>query len=152
MRLEHRREVEEVIDGSRKVRLFLSREAMIKYLLEMYDHAEAGDIIWAQCVRCNDFTPKVRKKILEAAGRGVFFQMAANSHSPAVKEFRRLFDPIVEAQIIELPDIVISMQGLSDREVVIAFPGIDSYTAVLIRDKDFTKLMNRWFNRHTFMR
>ncbi|MGB3715812.1 MAG: hypothetical protein WA996_15405 [Candidatus Promineifilaceae bacterium] len=37
MRLEHRREVEEVIDGGRKVSLFLSREAMIKYLMEMYD-------------------------------------------------------------------------------------------------------------------
>ena len=30
MRLEHRREVEEVVDGGRKVKLILSREAMIR--------------------------------------------------------------------------------------------------------------------------
>ncbi|KPK05224.1 MAG: hypothetical protein AMJ56_16240 [Anaerolineae bacterium SG8_19] len=145
-RLEHRREVEEVIDSNRKVGLFLSREAMIKYLLEMYDQAEAGDVIWAQCVRCTDFTPEVRTKILEAAGRGVRFQMVINKHSPAAEEFRGLFDPIEGAEIIEAPDNAISMQGLSDREVVIAFPGVESYTAVLVRDKYFVGIVRNWFD------
>ena len=119
---------------------------MIKYLLEMYDKADVNDVIWAQCVRCTDFTPKVRQKILEAAGRSVRFQMVINQHSPAVEEFRTLFDPIEGAEVIEAPDNAISMQGLSDREVVIAFPSMDSYKSVLIRDKDFVRTVKAWFD------
>lgn len=62
-------------------------------------------------------------KILELAGRGVRFQMVINQHSPSAEEFCGLFDPIKGAEIIEAPNNAISMQGLSDREVVIAFPG-----------------------------
>ena len=145
-RLEHRREVEEIIDEGRKAGLLLSREGMIRYLLQMYDQAKSGDVIWAQCVRCTDFTPEVRKKILEAAGRGVWFQMVINKHSPAVKEFRALFDPIEGAEVIEASDNAISLQGLSDREVVIAFPGVESYTAVLVRDRYFVQLIRNWFD------
>jgi hypothetical protein len=145
-RLEHRLEVEEIIDEGRKAGLLLSREAMIRYLLKMYDRAEAGDVIWAQCVRCADFTPEVRKKILEAAGRGVRFRMVINKHSPAVEEFRALFDPIEGAEVIEAPDNAISLQGLSDREVVIAFPAMESYTAVLVRDRYFVELIRQWFD------
>ena len=60
-RLEHRREVEEIIDEGRKAGLLLSRTGMIRHLLRMYDQAKSGDVIWAQCVRCTDFTPEVRK-------------------------------------------------------------------------------------------
>lgn len=147
-RLDHELRVERILDDGRRAGLFLSREAMIKYLLEMYDQAETGDVIWAQCVRCTDFTPEVRTKILEAAGRGVRFLMVINKHSPAAEEFRGLFDPIEGAEIIEAPDNAISMQGLSDREVVIAFPGVESYTAVLVRDKYFVGIVRRWFDRH----
>lgn len=117
--------MERLLDEGRRAGLFLSREAMIKYLLEMYDQAEAGDVIWAQCIRCTDFTPEVRTKILEAASRGVRFQMVVNEHSPAAEEFSALFDPIEGAEVIKAPDNAISMQGLSDREVVIAFPGVE---------------------------
>jgi hypothetical protein len=147
-RLDHELRVERFLDDGRRAGLFLSREAMIKYLLEMYDQAEAGDVIWAQCVRCTDFTPEVRTKILEAAGRGVRFQMVINQHSPAAEEFRGLFDPIEGAEVIEAPDNAISMQGLSNREVVIAFPGVESYTAVLVRDKYFVGIIRSWFDRH----
>ena len=119
---------------------------MIRYLLKMYDKAKDDDIIWAQCVRCTDFTPAVRKKILEAAGRGVRFRMVINKHSPAVEEFRTLFDPIEGAEIFEAPDNAISLQGLSDREVVISFPGVESYTAILVRDRYFAQLIRAWFD------
>lgn len=82
---------------------------MIRYLLEMYDQVKAGDIIWAQCVRCNDFTPEVRTKFLEAACRGDRFQMVINKHSPAAKKSHSLFDPIEGAEIIKAPDNSISM-------------------------------------------
>ena len=113
----------------------------------MYNKADVNDVIWAQCVRCTDFTPEVKNKILEAAGRGVRFQMVIDKHSPAAEEFRALFDPIERAEVIEAPDNAISMQGLSDREVVIAFPGVESYTAVLVKDDYFVQLIRRWFMR-----
>ena len=145
-RLDHELRVERILDEGRRAGLFLSREAMISYLLEMYDHADAGDVIWAQCVRCTDFTPEVRTKILEAASRGVRFQMIVNQHSPAAEEFSALFDPIEGAKVFMAPDTAISMQGLSDHEVVIAFPGVESYTAVLVRDKYFVGIVKSWFD------
>jgi hypothetical protein len=54
-RLEHQHRVDKVILEGRRAGLFLSREAMIKYLVAMYDEAEEGDVIWAQCVRCTNF-------------------------------------------------------------------------------------------------
>ena len=89
-RLEHQQAVEDILDDGRRAGLFLSREAMISYLLEMYDRAENGDLIWAQCIRCTDFTEDVRKKILDAAGKGVRFRMLINEHSPAAGDFRAL--------------------------------------------------------------
>ncbi len=145
-RLEHRQQVEHILDGGRRAGLFLSRAAMITYLLEMYDKADAEDVIWAQCVRCTDFTEAVRAKILEAAGRGARFQMVINCHSPAVEDFHKLFDPIASAQVLEADDNALSVQGLSDHEVVIALPGVTSYTAVLIRDPYFVKIIRDWFD------
>jgi hypothetical protein len=141
-RLEHRLRVEEVLDESRRAGLFLSRNAMIKYLLEMYDRAQQGDIIWAQCVRCADFTPEVRKQILKAAGKGVRFQMVINKYSPALKDFQELFEPLHRAEIAEGPDNAISLQGLSSEEV-----GVESYTAVVIRDAYFAGVIKSWFER-----
>jgi hypothetical protein len=46
-RLEHALRVERILEDGRRAGLFLSRGAMIKYLLEMYDQAKAGDVIWA---------------------------------------------------------------------------------------------------------
>ena len=84
---------------------------------------------------------------MEAACRGVRFQMIINQHSPAVGEFRKLFDPIETAQVLEAQDNTISVQGLSDREVVIAFPGVTSYTAVLVRDPHFVRIVRGWFDK-----
>lgn len=146
-RLEHRRKVEDVLYEDRRVGLFLSRQAMIRYLLQMYDKAESGDTIWAQCVRCTDFTPKVREQILKAAGRGVGFEIIVNQYSPAANDFRQLFEPVESATLVARADNKISLQGLSDRELVLAFPGMESYTAVLIRDTYFVGIIKRWFDR-----
>ena len=136
-----------MLDDGRRAGLFLSRDAMIKYLLQMYDEAERGDVIWAQCVRCTDFTPAVRQKILKAAGKGVRFKMLINHHSPATEEFHTLFDPIADAQVGEATDNAISFQGLSEKEIVIAIPGIESYTAVLIRNRYFVGIIRPWFDK-----
>jgi len=118
---------------------------MILYLSEMYDKAKAGDVIWAQCVRCTNFNHDVRTKILEAAGKGVRFEMVIHQHSPALPEFEALFAPIKSATVVAAPDNVLSLQGLSDKEVVIAFAGMGSYTAVVIRDTAFVKVVRAWF-------
>lgn len=145
-RLEHQHRVEQVILEGRRAGLFLSREAMIKYLLAMYDKTEEGDVIWAQCVRCTNFTPQVRSQILKAAGKGVRFRMVINKYSPSLGQFRALFEPIQNAELVEGEDNAISLQGLSEREVVIAFPGVDSYTAVLVQDRYFVQLIRAWFD------
>lgn len=145
-RLEHKHQVENILDEGGQVGLFLSREAMINYLLTMYDKAETDDVIWAQCVRCADFSPKVRNKILKAAGKKVKFKMIINKYSPSLAAFRSLFDPIESAKLAEGADNAISIQGLSDREIVIALPGIESYTAVLVRNQYFVKIMKAWFD------
>ena len=40
------------------------------------------------------------------------------------------------------------MLGLSNRELVIAFPGVESYSAVIVRDKHFVGIIKSWFDRH----
>ena len=145
-RLEHRQRVERVLDEGRHAGLFLSREAMIKYLLRMYDKAEDGDVIWAQCVRCTDFTPTVRKQILKAAGKGVRFRMIINKYSPSLTDFKALFEPLHSAELLAGLDNAISLQGLSGKEVVIAFPGMESYTAVLIKNSYFVNIIRSWFD------
>lgn len=67
----------------------------------------------------------VRIMILEAAGRGVSVHLVIDKHLPTAEEFRTLFDPIEGVEIVVVPDNAISMQDLSNREVVIAFPGVD---------------------------
>jgi hypothetical protein len=66
-------------------------------------------------VRCTDFTPEVKKKILEAARRGVRFQMVINQHSTAAEEFRGLFDPIEGAEVIEAQWLIDREERISDR-------------------------------------
>lgn len=146
-RLEHRRKVEAVLYEDRRVGLFLTREAMIKYLLQMYDKAEADEVIWAQCVRCANFTPDVRPQISKAAGRGVKFRMIINQYSPSLEAFRSLFAPIRQAELVAAPDNAISLQGLADREVVLAFPEMEAYTAVVIRDAYFVGIIKAWFDQ-----
>jgi hypothetical protein len=63
-----------------------------------------------------------------------------------VDEFSVLLDPIAWAEVIEASDNAISLQSLSDREVMIALPGVESYTAVLIRGQDFVVIISDWFH------
>ena len=145
-RLEHRRDVEEVIETGQRVALFLSRAAMIKYLLSMYDRAEAGDTIWAQCIRCADLSSQVHHKILQAAGKDVGYKMIVNRDAPARDAFHTLFAPLQQATVVDATDNALSIQGLSNKEVVIAVPDVQSYTAVLIRDEQVIKIFKAWFD------
>jgi hypothetical protein len=83
--------------------------------------------VWLDFGGALHFTPQVRSQILKAAGKGVRFRMIINKYSPSLDEFWALFEPIRNAELAEGEDNAISLQGLSDREVVIAFPGMDGF-------------------------
>ena len=72
--------------------------------------------------------------------------MIINEYSPSLMDFQALFEPLRSAEIAAGKDNGISLQGLSGKEVVIAFPGIESYTAVLVRDTYFINIIRTWFD------
>jgi hypothetical protein len=133
-------------DAQRSVRIYLSREAMISALYAMYDNAEAGDVIWAQAVSMRNYPGNVREKILTAAGKNVTFKMILNNRSPAFNEFKTLFDPVKQAQVVETGDSQIRVQGLSTKEVIVAFPTMTAYTAIRFTDKAFVAIIKNWFD------
>ena len=143
---EHRLQVEGIIDEGRHSVLFLTRESMVNYLIGMYKNANKGDVIWGQCVGCSSYTQEVRSRILDAAGRGIRFKIIVNSFSSALADFRALYDPFQDAELVEAKDNKLRIQGLSNREVVLAFPGVDSYTSVLIRNPHFVEIVKNWFD------
>jgi hypothetical protein len=143
-RLEHRKKVEEIVDGNAKIALFISRQSMLKHLLGMYERASSGDEIWGQCVSCNDYSQGVRDKVLEAAGRGISYRIIAN-RSTSSADFLALFNPLKSTQVVLADDNTFRIQGLSERECVIALPSASFYAAVVFRDPEIVKIFRRWF-------
>ncbi|MEV6873961.1 hypothetical protein [Amycolatopsis sp. NPDC051128] len=131
---------------SRTIVVFWSREEMIDSLLEQYRHANKGDDIWAHTVGLQNFPGSVHDRVMEAAARGVQFRYLVTLGHPALSEFVALFSTIRSAQIAGLPDNKIRVQGLSDREVVIAFPTLTTYTAIKFTDPEFVKIVRAWFD------
>ena len=138
-------EAQVFIDNKRSVHFFFTREAMIKYLAKMYDNSEQGDTIWFQTVGMSNYPGNVQEKILEVAGRGVSFKMIFNKNNPSLKEFIQLFDPIKNATYKLAIDNRIRVQGLSTKEVIIAFPTLTRYTAIRFTDKAFIEIIFNWF-------
>lgn len=145
-RREHRLQVEKVTGEDPKVVLFLSRDSMIKHLLSMYDRALEGDTIWGQTVGGGDYTSGVHEKVLKAAARGARLKIILNASSPAFADLSSFFATIVTAETAKGENNAIRIQGLSEREVVLAYTGMTSYTAVLIRDLDTVKIFKSWFD------
>jgi len=119
-----------------------------RFMDEVYEERAMANLLEGCCCTQPEDIPVLADplQVLFSLGRGVRFQMVINQHSPATEEFRGLIDPIAGAEVVELSGNSISMQGLSDREVVIAFPGMESYTAVLIRSQDFVGIISDWFH------
>lgn len=138
-------QISEVFRG-RSVRLYLSREQMIGRLLDQYDRADPGEVIWAQTVGMQNYPGDVRGKILAAASRGAKFRYLVNANSPALREFLELFEPVRNAEVKLSTDNNLRVQGLGDRAVVIAFPTMTTYTAVEVTDPAFVRLVRGWFD------
>lgn len=144
--LDHKRKVEEVVGTGRQATMFLSRNSMLKEMLAMYDRSEKDDVIWVQCVGCGDYSSSVRSKVLEAAGKGVRFKLIMNSYAPAIDQLRSIFEPLSSADLLEGQDNTLRIQGLSNKEVIIGLPGVDSYTGLRIRDVYLVAMIKDWYD------
>ncbi|MEL6445590.1 MAG: hypothetical protein AAFY55_11450 [Bacteroidota bacterium] len=144
---EHKAVASRVVGAGRQVSMFLDRDAMLEEMLSMYDRSKSGDMIWVQCVGCGNYSSRVRTKVLEAAGKGVSFQIIVNSRAPSVGQLRSIFDPINSAEVLGSEDNTIRIQGLSDSEVIIGLPGVDSYTGIRIVDRHIVSLFRNWFDK-----
>lgn len=134
-------------NSDRSVVVFWSREDMIDSLLEQYKRAGDGDDIWAQTVGLQNFPGQVHDRIMTAASRGVTFRYLVTLDHPALPEFLALFKNIASASVAGLRDNRLRLQGLSRREVVIAFPTLTTYTAIKFTDAVFVGLVRDWFDR-----
>jgi len=146
---EQQQTLEGIVGADRKASLFLSRAAMAKALVEMYSHAERGDVIWGQCIGCDEYTPDVQGLILRAASKGVRHKVIVNAYAPTLEEFRAVFDPLSTAEVVEGRDNAVRIQGLSDKEVVVSIPELARYTGLLIRDAGVVGILREWFD-HRF--
>ena len=136
------------MDESEQIQLYLTREAMMKGLKNMYKSSHVGDIIWGQCVGCGAYSGDVREVVLKAASRGVGFKIILNAAAPAKDDLRTVFAPLKTAKLKEAMDNHIRIQGLSDREVIVAFPSTSAYTAVRIREPNFLSIIKSYFDKH----
>jgi hypothetical protein len=132
-------------DTGRSVTVYSVREEMIDALLDQYKAARQGDEVWAQAVGLQNFPGKVHDRVMTAASRGATFRYLVGRGHPALQEFVAMFSTIKSAQIAVRPDNDLRVQGLSDREVVIAFPTLTTYTAIKFTDPAFVRLVKDWF-------
>lgn len=130
----------------RSVTVYWSRQDMIESLLRQYDLAVSGDDIWAHAVGLQNFPGQVSEKILSAAGRGVSFRYLILANHPAQAEFLAIFKPIRNASIRASGDNALRVQGLSTKEVVVAFPTLTTYTAIRFTDPNFVAVIRNWFD------
>ena len=147
---DHRTNVEGIIDESEQIQLYLNRTATLRALRDIYEDAKPGDTVWGQCVGCRAYSADVREVVLKAAGRGIHFKILVNANAPTKNELRSIFESLRNAEVKEATDNTIRIAGLSDKEVVVAFPTANSYTAVRIREPSILKLIKDYFdNRWT---
>jgi len=128
------------------IEVFFTREEMIKGLYSMYERANQNDLIWFQTVGMSSYPGDIEKVILNAASQGIRFRMILNKNAPALDEFKKIFSVINAAEMVEATDNNIRMQGLSDKEVVVAFPSLTAYLAVRFTERSFVKIIKNWFD------
>lgn len=146
-RRENQLAVEEVLGRDRQATLFLSRDSMAKAVVQQYRRAKPGDVIWGQCIGCDDYTPEVGQLIIDAAAKGVKHQLIANRYAPTLSAFQELFAPLRTAEVVVADDNSIRLQGLSSSEVIISIPELTQYTALAIRDPQLVGVIREWFDR-----
>lgn len=142
---EHKAKILGLIKIKQKISVYLSREALLSGLREMYVKAKSDDLIWGQCIGCHNYSDDVKDVILDKASLGVKFKIIVNSNAPTLKEFKKIYDPIKSATVIEAPDNKLRLFGISGQEVIISFSSIIGLTAIHIKDEDFTSIIKEFF-------
>lgn len=146
-RKEFNRDVENAIKLNNKITVYNTREKMLEHLYSMYEKAQSDEIIWGQSVSGNIYGD-VDGKIVQAAARGVKFKMIFSSNVTGNANLKKELEDaikIVGGEIRNSPDNDIRIQGLSDKEVVIAFRSYSKYMAILIEDTAVVKVFYEWF-------
>lgn len=144
---EHEAKISGLIRFKKILSVYLSREALLKGLREIYDNASKGDEIWGQCIGCHRYSDDVREKILEKASEGVSFRILVNSKAPTINEFKELFEPIKTATVISASDNEIRLHGLSNSEVVVTFSTMTGMVAIHIRENIFVSIIKSYFDQ-----
>jgi hypothetical protein len=144
---EHKQQTEGVVDESKQITIYLTRESMLKALRDQYAAADSGDVIWGQCIGCRGYSDDVREVVLRAASREVRFQIILNKSAPTKDDLRSVFAPLRGAEMKESDSNPIRIQGLSTKEVIVAFPSVNSYTSIRIREPYFLKLVRADFDK-----
>lgn len=146
-RKEYKATIDHIIQVSGKLTVYTTREKMLEHLHAMYAEAKAGEIIWGQNVSGNIYGD-VSGPIATAAARGVQFQMifTADIDEPTnqKRDLKQLFT-ILNSAVVIRSDNDVRIQGLSDREVVIALPSNSKYIAILIKDEAVVRALRFWF-------
>lgn len=130
---------------SKYLKLYTSRESMVLGLAEMYEKASGGDVIWGQCVSCSGYSASVKQNVLDASIRGVSFEIIINSRSPRKQELFAIYSSIKSANVIERADNEVSLQGLSEKEVILSLPEVAGYCAVKISQPTIVLILRSWF-------
>lgn len=144
-RRQTRMAIEKAVSINKFLKVYLSRDEMVADLLGMYSKAESGDVIWGQCVNCSGYSASVQHNVLDAAARGVKFRIIINSNAPRKAELSSIYEAVRAAELIERSDNTLSVQGLSDQEVVVSFPTIGNYNAISLRHPVIVNVMRQWF-------
>jgi hypothetical protein len=146
LRIEKQKQrIEEVLEVG-AITLFRSREGMTRALYEMYEQARRGDEIWGQCVGCRGYFATTKDTIFKAAGDGVRFRILLNARAPGKDELRAVLELIRGAEVLEAGDNRLSIQGLTRREVIIAFPSLAAHPAIRFRDPEMVRLIGNYFD------
>jgi len=143
-RKEHLHTIENTINTDTNITIFTTRESMLSYLHSMYDRAENGDILWGQSVSGHIYGD-VNGKIIDAASRGVKFQMIFNQNTISINRVIDVFRAIKGTTIVLRSDNDVRIQGISEKEAVIAISTDKKYSAIVIRDRAIVRVLRAWF-------
>lgn len=120
---------------------------MIEALYDMYDKSLPGDIIWAQMVGMQNYPGDLHEKVINAASKGVSWKFIMNKDSPALQQMINIFEPIKSAKYVVSNTNRLRVQGLSSKEIIIAFPTLTAYTAIRFTDAAFIEIIRNWFDQ-----
>lgn len=136
--------IEKLIDF-KILKIFTTRDSMIKYVVDMYDSAtNETDLIWGQSVSGRNYTGGM-EKIIDAATHKVHFKLIFNESTRDTNEIAKVFHSVNTAQVKYRNDVTIRLQGLNCKEVVIAISDNSSYYGIAILSEPIVEHFYLWF-------